>query len=129
MRRFIVPAIVAVAAIAPAPATAAEIRAFNPQAFAAAQRAGRPILVDVYADWCPVCRAQQQALGPLLQRAEFRKLVVFRLNFDEQEEYWRRLGVRRQSTLIAFRGRKEVGRAVAETDGQAIAELVRTATR
>lgn len=129
MRGFIVPAMVAVAAIAPYSASAAVVRPFSPQAFAAAQRAGRPILVDVHADWCPVCRAQDQALGPLLPRNEFKNLVVLRLDFDKQAQYWRAMGVRQQSTLIIFKGRNEVARAVAETDGNAIAELIRTATR
>lgn len=129
MRGFIVPAIVAVATIAPAPASAAVIRPFSPQAFGAAQRAGRPILVDVHADWCPVCRAQDQALGPLLKRNEFKNLVVLRLDFDSQRQYWRSMGVRQQSTLIVFKGRNEVARAVAETDTGAIAELIRTAIR
>lgn len=129
MRALIVPAIVAVAAIAPAPASAAVVRAFSPQAFAAAQRANRPILVDVHADWCPVCRAQDQALGPLLKRNEFKNLIVLRMDYDKQAQYWRSMGVRQQSTLIVFKGRNEVARAVAETDGEAIADLIRTATR
>ena len=129
MRAFIVPAIVVVAAIAPAPASAAEVRPFSPQAFAAAQRAGRAILVDVHADWCPVCRAQDQALGPLLKRNEFKNLVVLKLDFDKHSQYWRAMGVRQQSTLIVFKGRNEVAREVAETDAEALAVLIRTATR
>ena len=129
MRALVVPAIIVVAAVVPAAANAAEVRPFSPQAFAAAQRAGRPILVDIHADWCPVCRAQDQALGPLLKRSEFKTLVVFRLDFDKQSQYWRHMGVRQQSTLIAFKGRNEVARAVAETDADAIAELIRAATR
>lgn len=129
MRAFIVPAIVAVAAIVPAPATAAEVHPFSPQAFAAAQRVGRPILVDVHADWCPVCRAQDQALAPLLKRSEFKNLVVLKLDFDKQSQYWRAMGVRQQSTLIVFKGRNEVAREVAETDPEALAELIRTAIR
>lgn len=127
MRTALAAAVVAV--VAPAPAIAAEVRPFNPQAFAAAQRAGRPILVDIYADWCPTCRAQAQAFGPLLKRPEFNKLVVFKVNYDSQAQYWRRMGVRQQSTLIVYKRAKEVARSVGETDGEAIAELLRTATR
>lgn len=129
MRRMIFPALAAVAIIAPQSAIAAEIRPFTPQAFAEAQRAGRPILVDVYADWCTVCRAQKQVMDKLLPRKEFNDLLVLRLNFDEQEAHWRRFGVRRQSTLIAFHGRKEAGRSVAVTNPDAIYKLLRSSLR
>ena len=129
MRGIIAPAIIAVAAVAAAPASAAEVRPFTAQAFTAAQRAGRPILVDVYADWCSTCRAQQQVLDPLLKRSEFKNLLVLRVNFDKQAPVWRSMGVRQQSTMIVFKGRNEVAREVGDTDADGIAELLRTATR
>lgn len=126
----LVPLIAAIAVVAPvAPATAAEVRPFTARAFAAAQAQGRPILVDVYADWCPVCRRQAPLISGIIQGSEFDDLIVFRLNFDEQEQYWRGLGVQRQSTLIAFRGRTETGRSVGSTDRQAIERLVRSSLR
>lgn len=111
------------------PALAAEVRPFDAQAFAAAQRAGRPILVDVYADWCPTCKAQAPIVDRLVKDPSAAKMIVFRLNFDEQKPDWLRLGVRRQSTLIAFRGRKETARLVGDTNPASIAALIRSAIR
>jgi thioredoxin 1 len=126
---FAAPIVIVAAVAAIAPANAATVQPFSAQVFEAAQRQGKPILVDVYADWCPTCRAQKQVMDKLLPREEFKDLLVLRLNFDEQEPHWRKLGVRRQSTLIAFSGRKEVGRSVAATDPKAIRELLLSSLR
>lgn len=110
-------------------ALAAEQRPFDPAAFEAAQAQGRPILVDVYADWCPTCRAQAPIISNVLRAPQYAQLVVFKLNFDKQKTEWRRMGVRRQSTLIAFNGKRETGRVVAETDADAISRLLATTIR
>lgn len=129
-RRQLLTAAFAVAAlILGAPAHAAEQRPFDRAAFEAAQAAGRPILVDVYADWCPTCRAQAPAVAAAIGGAQYRQLVVFKLNFDKQKADWRQMGVQRQSTLIAFNGRRETGRVVGETDPTAIAQLIATTLR
>lgn len=112
-----------------APASAAEHRTFDAKAFAAAQREGRPILIDVYADWCPTCKAQAPIVQRVVQAPQFRNMVVFKLNFDTQKSDWTRLGVRRQSTLIAFKGAKESGRSVGDTDATSIATLIQSAVR
>ena len=49
-------AVAATAAFA-APAFATETEAFTPDAFAAAQKAGKPIFVAIHASWCPTCAA------------------------------------------------------------------------
>ena len=51
--------------LAAQPASAAEWKDFDAGAFAAAQQDGKPILVDVFAAWCPVCRAQNPVLVQL----------------------------------------------------------------
>jgi thioredoxin 1 len=50
---------VAATAVFAAPAFAAETEAFTPDAFAAAQKAGKPIFVAIHASWCPTCAAQR----------------------------------------------------------------------
>ena len=48
---------VVAALLVAAPVSAAEFRSFDQRAFTAAQAAGRPILVEVHAPWCPICAA------------------------------------------------------------------------
>jgi thiol-disulfide isomerase/thioredoxin len=95
---------------------------FNAQAFQAAQAAGKAILVDVTAPWCPTCRKQK----PLIQAIEKEKpnLVVYEVDFDTAKETLRRFRVQTQSTLIVFKGKDEVGRSTGDTDPARIRALV-----
>lgn len=113
-------------ALAPATAQATAVRhvPFTQAAFAAAQAAGKPILIDVYAPWCPVCRAQQAPIAAAQADPANADLVVFRLDFDGQKTEQRPLRVTGQATLIAFRGRTETGRLQGNSDRAAIARLV-----
>ncbi len=97
---------------------------YTPDAFAAAQKAGRPILIEVSAPWCPICRTQKPILAGLRQQARFRDLVIFEVDFDSQKDVLRRFDARMQSTLIAFKGETETGRSVGETQPEWIEGLV-----
>lgn len=124
--RPVFPVALALSAIAATlPASATEVRPFDARKFAEAQAAGKTILVDVYADWCPVCRAQHEELGRIYRDKAFDRLVVFKLNFDQQVDDWKRLGARSQSTLILYKGRKEISRSVAITDGDQLDRMLR----
>ena len=45
-------------------ASAMERKPYDQAAFDAAQAAGKPILVEISASWCPICKAQ----APILSR-------------------------------------------------------------
>lgn len=53
-----------------------------------------------------------------------REGVLFTVDFDSQKDVLRQLQVRSQSTLIAFRGAEERGRATGITDPEAIRALL-----
>jgi len=105
-------------------AFATETKPFTPEAFAAAQKAGKPILVDVHASWCPICAKQKPILGELTADPKFKNLVFFVIDFDSQKDAVRTFGVRMQSTLIAFKGEHETGRSVGDSDRSSIAALL-----
>jgi len=110
MQRLFLMAAPILGAFATVPAQAAEFRDFDQAAFAAAQAQGRPILLDVHAWWCPVCASQNHTIKKTAAGPAYDKLIVFRINYDKQKPVWQSFGVRKQATLIAFRGRHEVGR-------------------
>jgi len=123
-RRTLVFAAMAASAAFAAPSLATEARTFDQRAFAEAQKAGKPIFIGVHASWCPTCKAQDPILSDLMSAPKFKGLVYFVVDFDEQKDAVKSFGVRTQSTLIAFRGDKETGRSVGDTNRASIGALL-----
>ena len=105
-------------------AQAGEKPTFDKAAFEAAQKAGKSILVEVTAPWCPTCKAQAPILGELRDQPKFKDLVLFSVDFDSQKPVLAGLKAQSQSTLIAYKGDKEVGRSVGDTKKESIEALL-----
>ena len=97
---------------------------FGQKAFDAAQASGRSILVEVHASWCPVCKVQRPFLTKLGQNPKYQKIAYFEVDFDRQKDVLRALRVSKQSTLIVFKGKKEVARSTGDTNHASIEALV-----
>lgn len=97
---------------------------FTLAAFETAQRAGRSILIEVAAPWCPTCRAQQPIIEGLARTETYKNFVFLKVDFDSQKTELRKLNARSQSTLIVFKGANEIGRSVGDTDPDSIAKLM-----
>ncbi|SIO54712.1 Thiol-disulfide isomerase or thioredoxin [Bradyrhizobium erythrophlei] len=123
-RRSILIASLAAASLAVSPALAATGPAFDANAFADAQKAGRPILIAIHASWCPTCKAQAPIVSELRADPRFKNLAYFEIDFDSQKDLVNRFGARMQSTLIVFKGDKEEGRSVGDTNRDSIYALV-----
>lgn len=108
-------------------AFAQPIQPFSTAALKAAQAAGEPVLVDAYASWCPTCRKQAPTIDAMAKDPAFAKLVILRLDYDNQTAEKSALGITTQSTLIAYHGDKEVGRTVGITDPEQIKSLAQSA--
>jgi thioredoxin 1 len=80
--------------------------------------------VHVFAPWCPTCRAQEPTVRRVEADPKFADVVMFRVDFDSQKSALRTLKANRQSTIIIFKGDKEVGRSVGVTDPGAISALL-----
>ncbi|QWG22160.1 thioredoxin family protein [Bradyrhizobium sediminis] len=95
---------------------------FDTSAFQQAQAAGKSILVDVTAPWCPTCKQQR----PIVQEIEKStpNLVVYEVDFDNAKDVLKRLRVQNQSTLLVFKGANEVGRSTGDTNPASIRALV-----
>ena len=105
-------------------ASAMEAKPFDPAAFAAAQAAGKPILIHVTAPWCPTCKAQAPILSRLLSDPRFKDLLTFDVDFDTQKDLLNRFQVRVQSTMIVFKGEHEAGRSTGDTNAASIEALL-----
>ena len=116
-------------AVFAAPAGAQPIRPYSAAALQAAQKAGLPVLVDVHADWCPTCRAQDPSVAAISRDPAFAKLTILKLDFESQATERRALGVSKQSTLIAYHGGRERARATGIVDPGQIRALAAAALK
>jgi thioredoxin-like negative regulator of GroEL len=106
-------------------ATGANVSRYTPEAFAAAQAAGKPILIAIHARWCPVCDAQTPIIQQIAAEGTGRGLRVLLVDFDTQKDVVRKFGATMQSTLVVFHGKQEMARTVGDTDADSIKATIR----
>lgn len=118
--------ILAAAAVLAQPLSAhsTEITPFSAGAFEQAQADGKPILIHVTAPRCGTCRAQKQVLPDLLASPELAGMLWLEVDFDTQPDIRQAFDARHQSTMVVFKGRDEVARAVGETRPDALRDLL-----
>lgn len=92
--------------------------------FMMAQGKGKTIVVDVYADWCPTCRAQAPILEELRKERQSADTLFVKVNFDDEKAFLREHRIPRQSTILVFKGKKEVARSIAQTNRSALRGVV-----
>ncbi len=105
-------------------ALAGEPKPFDPNAFKAAQAAGKPILVEIHADWCTECKMQNRVLNKLSDQPRYASLVRLRVDYDKQKDVVKEFKAKQQSTLVVYKGDKELARAVGITSEDKIRALV-----
>ncbi len=89
---------------------------YNAAEFTMAQEKGKTIVVDIYADWCPTCRAQAPILDELRRERASGDVLFVKVDFDKEKAFLRAHRVPRQSTVLVFNGKTEVARSIAETN-------------
>jgi thiol-disulfide isomerase/thioredoxin len=107
-----------------ATASATESKPYQAAAFQQAQADGKTVLVDFAASWCPTCRKQGPVIDGLLKQEKFKDVVAFKADYDEEKDLKKALKVASQSTLVVFKGDKEMARAAGITSPEAIGELL-----
>lgn len=94
---------------------ALDIQPYSAETLATKQQAGEAVALHFHADWCPTCRAQEKVFNGWKGDASVSGTLLI-VNYDKERELKRQLGVRTQSTVIAYKGSKETGRLAGETD-------------
>ncbi len=91
-------------------------RQYDAAEFVMAQKKGKTIIVDVYADWCPTCRAQAPILEELRKERQGKDVLFVKVNFDDEKAFLREHRIPRQSTVLVFDGMTEKARSIAQTN-------------
>jgi thioredoxin 1 len=81
-------------------------------------KSGTPVLVDYWAEWCAPCRMIAPILDEIAEAYQGR-LVVAKLNIDNNQETPRKYGVRGIPTLMLFKnGNVEATRVGTQTKSE-----------
>jgi thioredoxin 1 len=107
-------------------AHALDIKPYSAEALAAAQKADQPVALHFHADWCPTCRVQDKVLQSLKAEPGL-NLTVLRADYDNEKDLKRRLKINAQSTLVVFKGSREVARVIGDTSTDRIRGALKTA--
>jgi thiol-disulfide isomerase/thioredoxin len=114
--------------LTPLAARASEATLYTPGAAEAAMDAGKIVLLDFWASWCSTCAAQERVLAALKAEnpAYAENIMFFVVDWDQygDGELSRSLNIPRRSTLVALKGRDELGRIVAGTAKDEIRALL-----
>lgn len=110
-------------AAAPLVQAAVGFEPYSEARLAAAQAEGRPVFVEVAADWCSTCKRQAPIIEALLAEPAFASYVALKLDWDAQRAAARALGAPRQSTLFVFKDGQRQAMSVADVDPARIRAL------
>lgn len=107
---------------------AADAIVYSPGTAEAAMDAGKVVLLDFWASWCSTCAAQDRVLAELkAENSTYeQKIAFFVVDWDEygKGELSKSMKIPRRSTLVALKGREELGRIVAGTSKADIKALL-----
>jgi thioredoxin 1 len=88
-----------------------------------ALEAGRTVVVDFGAPWCPPCRAMEPVFEELAGRFEG-SVSFLKMNIDDNPATAQRYGIKSIPTFLIFDGGREVERVVGATGKEALARIV-----
>ena len=117
-------ALLALSAIASI-AMAGEIKPYSQAEFDKLTQEGKPVVLDVSATWCPTCKAQKPIVEGLMRQPAYKDVTVLAIDFDSAKPTLRKFKVSTQSTLVAFKGAKEVGRSTGDTTPEGLEGLIK----
>lgn len=105
-------------------ASALTIDDYSPEAIQKAQAAGQSYALAFHADWCPTCKAQEKVFEQLKADPALKNVTIYNVDYDGELALKKALKVRTQSTVIVYKGAKEVSRSVADTSLDGLKKLL-----
>lgn len=84
---------------------------YSPARFEELMARGEPVLVEIYASWCPTCLLQHRALETLHEEGRATQIRAIRVDFEGDAGFVQRHGFNSTGMLVIFRNGRETARA------------------
>ena len=123
--RQLLVALAAVIAIGAMSLWGADWRTFDNSAFKKAQDSGQTVVIDFHATWCPTCAKQKPVLAKLIGESDFKNVAAFVADYDSSSDLKRQMKVTSQSTVVVFKGNREVARSTGVTNEDELRSLLK----
>ncbi len=88
-----------------------------------AKGSGKTVVVNSYEPWCWSCRKQDKVL--LSAKEEFKDIVFFTYQQGKHKDIAEALNVSVRTTIIVFKGKKEVARIIGQTEKSEIYSAIK----
>jgi len=100
---------------------------FEATAFKAARDSGKPVVLQVTATWCGPCQLMKRTVSELVERPDFKDVMIFEADYDANKEDLRQINAYNVTMLVLYRNKTEVQRTVGETQAEVIEPFLRKA--
>ena len=87
--------------------------------------AGEPMMVEVYASWCPTCLKQHEAFEELDKAGEAPEIRAIRVDFDRDIAFRNKYDLHYTGTLMLFKDGEYIAEGPGLTSAKQIADFVR----
>ncbi len=102
----------------------ADFKPFLKADYDSAIKSGGTVVVDFHATWCPTCKKQEPILNEIVNMKGYETVVALKADFDKEKDLKKSLNVSKQSTVIVFKGGKEIGRNTGSTSKDVLKKLI-----
>lgn len=81
---------------------------------------GEPLLVEIYASWCPTCKAQHEAFEALTASGQAVPIRAVRVDYDRDAAFREARNIESTGLLLLFKDGQEVSRVAGLTTPDAL---------
>ena len=91
---------------------------FSTEIFEQAKASGKTVVINSYEVWCGTCSEQTKVVDQA--EKEFKDIVFLSYEQSKNKEIAQKLNIKYWTTIVVYKGNKEVARIVGQTDKKTI---------